>query len=483
MTDLPQIHSPAFAPSATANEAGKRLSARQLIGFGLAMFGVVAAGACGPEGSGAAAPSQNPSHGAPTGSPEVPAPLPGPELQRVSPATAGTIGFNVVIATVEGDTTSRGFTPENTKSITQAGQSKLARATDNKLTFAPPAFWGKVTVSVPSAADRCKTDSEQLLDSTFREEFTQAVTKKVVTDGMNIGARNSAGLIIYADFDCQNPIRSSAHVGFNPRHNALITNDPEVLANEGDTTLAHEQGHLLGLSHANAYECPDGALGILVAKCTPKEYGSSRSVMGYEWVANEPGGKLDYSIHLNAYELARLGALTPGQIRSIETDGEYDVELTALHPSRNGAQVIRIPREPLLGEDPAKTDRYYWLELSPGARDIQSKAGCEEVDYLLQNCDYPYTLSVALYTADNGQEKVSTPSALVPLSGLNRYRSPAMGGAGETQEGTVIFRDPATGLVITLIDIEDNANTTGSAKLHISLKPPSTEPPHKGGPE
>jgi hypothetical protein len=123
-------------------------------------------------------------------------------------------------------------------------------------------------------------------------------------------------------------------------------------------TVTHELGHSFGLQHANGWRCTDstGALVAISTTCSSREYEDPFDVMGM---------CCSQTFSLNATHRAVLGWLTPGDIRTVTTSGDYlirPIERTGPSPVE-----LRIPR--LLGKAGQVLD-WYSVELrQPSAFD------------------------------------------------------------------------------------------------------------------
>jgi hypothetical protein len=107
---------------------------------------------------------------------------------------------------------------------------------------------------------------------------------------------------------------------------------------DGDTSvrvIAHEMGHLFGLSHANLWRCPDGNyVEPDTGRCTFTEYGSPYDVMAL-W----PG-------HFHAGSKRRLSYLTDPAtsqgVQEITVSGDYDLE--TYQSTDTGVKALAIKR-------------------------------------------------------------------------------------------------------------------------------------------
>lgn len=107
-------------------------------------------------------------------------------------------------------------------------------------------------------------------------------------------------------------------------------------------TNVHEQGHNLGLRHANARACRSGGQAVTWSgSCAVLEYGDTSDVMG-----NTSAG------HYNAYNKARLGWLQ----KSATVTGSTTRTLTAAERTGSGLKALRV----------RTGDRTYWVELRGG---------------------------------------------------------------------------------------------------------------------
>ena len=108
----------------------------------------------------------------------------------------------------------------------------------------------------------------------------------------------------------------------------------------------HELGHLIGMDHANSWECEGGTL--TGKNCTSVEYGDRYSVMG---VGNprmlEPA----------APHKENLGWLTDAEISTVSQDGDYTI---SYYEDRQAtAKVLKIPKKV---ESGGTVSEWYYLE-------------------------------------------------------------------------------------------------------------------------
>lgn len=83
-----------------------------------------------------------------------------------------------------------------------------------------------------------------------------------------------------------------------------------------DFVLSHEEGHALGLAHANGLDC--GNLSYAYGTgCTLKEYGNPFDVMG--------GNGNGFSLHFNAFYKEKLNWVSPAEILNITASGNYTI--------------------------------------------------------------------------------------------------------------------------------------------------------------
>lgn len=118
------------------------------------------------------------------------------------------------------------------------------------------------------------------------------------------------------------------------------------------STVIHEFGHMLGLSHANSHECYTTA-GVRTSfgpsfQCDSNEYGDPFDVMG----------NVGNSRHLSAFYKGKVNFLYPGNMVEVATSGQY-----VIYPAENdlptNIQSLRIP----VGTDyQTGLTNYYYLE-------------------------------------------------------------------------------------------------------------------------
>ena len=125
-----------------------------------------------------------------------------------------------------------------------------------------------------------------------------------------------------------------------------IANLPGPISSIHNTTdtsvIAHEFGHNLGLTHANALvNCIDQngflATTVTINGCVSKEYADDYDVMG-----NGPGGGLGNYNFLNARHREQMGWLDPASIAQTTTNGEYILQDIS-NPNNTGLRAIKIP--------------------------------------------------------------------------------------------------------------------------------------------
>lgn len=97
--------------------------------------------------------------------------------------------------------------------------------------------------------------------------------------------------------------------------------------------LAHELGHLFGLSHSNGIHCTEmiGTTVSVTASCT----------IGDDVDPYDPMGFGDYP-HYNVYHKEKLGWYTASNIQTVTATGTY--RLAQMEKATTGVQVLKIPR-------------------------------------------------------------------------------------------------------------------------------------------
>lgn len=106
--------------------------------------------------------------------------------------------------------------------------------------------------------------------------------------------------------------------------------------------IAHEFGHNLGLTHANALvNCKDQngflATTVTINGCDSKEYADPYDVMG-----DGPEGGLGNYNFFNARHREQMGWLDPASIAQTTTNGEYILQDIS-NPNNTGLRAIKIP--------------------------------------------------------------------------------------------------------------------------------------------
>jgi hypothetical protein len=94
----------------------------------------------------------------------------------------------------------------------------------------------------------------------------------------------------------------------------------------------HELGHDLGLMHAGSWTCTAGGVRVQESDdCTVAQYGDPFDVMGNSSTR-----------HNNSWNLAKLGFIGPGNVKTIDATGTYSMR-SALHPTAE-TTTLRVPR-------------------------------------------------------------------------------------------------------------------------------------------
>jgi len=421
--------------------AAQHISLRQRIGVVLALAGTLVTGSSCEAGN--SDPSQIAS---PT--PVVNGHRPDDGVRPPLPADFGPLRNNIIIATVAGESTSRGYNEGSTVQLVEQAQTELSKSLGGEITFTKPTFLGRVAVTVSHPENRCQIDSEGVLDSQFFEEFNAEVMEEAVERGYDKGDRHNPGLLIFVDYTCANTIRSQAATDeFTPENSVFLmlseTGRPPLL------TVIHEMGHELGNAHGNYYVCKRDGTGITSIE------ESCPDVFEYFDIRNIMGGIMGVSnVRFNGYQQYRMGVLDEDQIIKVEQPGKYTVDLVALQAGQSGKQVLRIPRTVVGGYRSGGVEDYYWVELSQG--DCQD-GGCP--------------LSVVLYTADSGNNVKPTDATKLPLYASTSHVGDLSSGGvvGVKPGGEEVFKDAASGLSLRIEDIEASGNGVGHAELTITL--------------
>lgn len=253
-----------------------------------------------------------------------------------------------------------------------------------------------------------------------------------------------------------------------------------IFDNLNAEVIAHETEHWAGLNHSDALECAlqDVSPGLVNEEidyedCMLVEYGDSSTVMG-----NMPTDRDG----LNGQQLGRLGLLERDQIQSVTRSGTYELG-ALLNEGTDDTKLLRIP----LGEDSNV--------IAPLLNEANRP---EDADYLPEQGEY---LTIELSGEPFGQKgsplecynmeildfeedvRCSPNEVTVKLGlagGLNLGGSghtirldanpePHHYGAGEDQEGRMIYsRD---GIEITLEDIQSSPenDATGTASVRVTV--------------
>jgi putative cell wall-binding protein len=183
----------------------------------------------------------------------------------------------------------------------------------------------------------------------------------------------------------------------------------------GTTTIAHEFGHNLGLSHSNAHLCPgqlvEGtpqANGSFSGGCYDDEYMDAYDIMGATFSEHLPA--------LNLTQKARLGALSAADLPSLTRAATFGstAQTYALNPisAPNGPRGIRVV-------DPATGSEYFVEyrsgtgidsgafytrnreQLSPGVRVLRLRSDTSSAALTLPNPTNPGLRNYALKTGES----------------------------------------------------------------------------------
>ncbi len=135
-------------------------------------------------------------------------------------------------------------------------------------------------------------------------------------------------------------VKSPSHGTFTISFSTITPGGFDLENNRRDNTvflLAHEGGHGLGMTHANALHFPGGPLGPSETPGSTEEYGDPFSTMG-----RSPGfGLVRLAGHYNAPHKALLGWLAGGDVQTVETSGTFLLRPIEI-PS--GVRALRIRR-------------------------------------------------------------------------------------------------------------------------------------------
>ncbi len=122
-----------------------------------------------------------------------------------------------------------------------------------------------------------------------------------------------------------------------------------------DAVFAHEMGHNLGLSHANAIDCGTAnmAEGVVAA-------GSPCRVISYKDLYDIMGNTQEYTA-LNGFSQIKLGFLKENVgYKTWSAPGVYDVSLSSISsPSTTALQVLKV-------QDPLNPSWFYYVEYRSG---------------------------------------------------------------------------------------------------------------------
>ncbi|HSX34750.1 MAG TPA: hypothetical protein VLF62_03860 [Candidatus Saccharimonadales bacterium] len=424
------------------------------VGAGMAMAGVLLAGACSSpaEKPAPVQPSHSVEHGV---GPDIAHNTPPPEApqNKIKAAQAGPLGMGMVIVRPKGASAPPyGLNKKTVTAATIKAENDINAATMYEVTFKKPTFYGSIEVPMPkgiSPNDACKVEKDtDMPDKPARDAIIKATMENVRSKGY-VDEKN-VGLLMFMDMKCEHPSRSFANQvgGMLAKNNAMyITVDPR----QKQTTLPHEIGHELGNNHANQLiHSGTEVTNEFTPQATSRGYGNPRSIMGNpaELKAN------NIPVKFNGYELYTMGAIQLPEIRAINKPGSYPMTLTDInHAPGDTPKLLALPRA---GKTVDGLD-HWWVELSRAPVTDDAKHGKSE------------TLGVCVYAGDAGQGNKGGPT---DITTLEYFGQAGQGCATEALEQWTIFQDTVSGITIKLNSIDQKSGTARITVNYTGTHPP-----------
>ena len=166
------------------------------------------------------------------------------------------------------------------------------------------------------------------------DAWATAADQQATTAGVPLATFDSIAYVFPSQTDC-----GWAGLAELPGRHLWLNGDISV------RVAAHELGHNMGVHHAAALSCSNGATAVAISStCSMSEYGDPFSTMG------------SATRRMAGWHLQQLGYLSPANVQSITTSGTYTLR-TSLN-STGDPVLLKIPRTPA-----ASPAEYYYLDL------------------------------------------------------------------------------------------------------------------------
>lgn len=400
-----------------------------------------------------------------------PAPLEFGIDPHLKAAEAGPLAVGVIIVRPEGSTDRpMGLTEQVVMDGTIDAEAGITAATNGKVTFQKPKYFGNHVLKVKNPKGACETDEKAMVGKEFADELKKGALDTARGEGYYDSA--NLALVMFVDAACGKFVHSFAAVdGKFQRGNVVyLASDPR----ENKYTIPHELLHEANVLHANQLVRNSAAVSNFGNVKNSNEYGNPRSVMGNPAFLYE-GNRKGVEVNLNGYEMHALGALPDSEISVINQPAEYKVTISALdNPDGSGTKLVRIPR---LG-NPADGLHNWWVEFSraPLSPDTaKHKAGRGTVPVTIPQQEY----GVCVYAADDGNQKKSSATDLATIEYLNEV---GIGCATKYDTGWTFFQDPESGVRVRLEGIDQQTKMATVTITYAGKRLPAMAAPSYFGP-
>jgi len=229
-----------------------------------------------------------------------------------------------------------------------AGPAKVfSRVTNKAITFAGISSasgdaFGTWTLPIAGAPKQC-----DLLTAMAHVRATLAATYLTgLFHGVNFSDYQKVIVVLPETDACGESGEADYNANWAVVHKGDVPGDTAAVA-------THEMGHSLGLFHAGTADC-NGAQFDPVSKCSIDPYRDDLDAMGGSRASAAQ------TTPLQAYSLARLGALAPTAIKTLATGARGTYRLIAPESTGSGTKLVMINRSGTAKAYPSLTCRPWW---------------------------------------------------------------------------------------------------------------------------